>query len=101
MPPRSESRIRWLTREEADRLLSGCGTPHIRLFVELGLNTAARSGAILALTWDRVDLNARTIDFRPDGHVQSWKRKTAVPINDRLLSALTKAYLITHEPQPI
>lgn len=92
MPPRPEARIRWLTREEAGRLLAACGTPHVRLFVTIALNTAARSGAILAMTWDRVDLPNRVIDFREPGRAQTRKRRKLVRINETLAAALTEAH---------
>lgn len=95
MPPRSPSRIRWLSRAEADRLLLACKAPHIRLFVMIALNTGARSGAILSLAWDRVDLDGRTIDFRIPGAAQTRKRRVRAPINDTLHSALAQAKALT------
>jgi integrase len=91
MPPRPEGRIRWLTRDEATRLLDACTAHHVRLFITLGLHTAARTGAILGLTWDRVDLDGRVIDFRERGRVQTRKRRKLVRINDTLATALTEA----------
>jgi integrase len=95
MPPRPESRVRWLTREEATRLLTGCRAHHVHLFVTVALHTGARSGAILALTWDRVDMINRTIDFREPGRAQTRKRRVLVPINDTLHAALTQAHRIS------
>ncbi len=80
----------WLSRPEYDRLVEECGTaPHLRLFTLLGLNTAARTGAILDLTWDRVDLSRRLIDF---GAGHGNKRRSVVPINDDLLPELLAAW---------
>lgn len=91
MPGRPRPRDRWLTREEAARLVAACASHHVRLFVVLALNTAARAGAILALTWDRVDLERRVIDFRVPGQTETRKRRVAVPINDTLHAALGEA----------
>ena len=91
MPPKPEARQRWLTREEAARLIEGCKAHHVRLFVVIGLNTGARSASILDLTWDRVDLVNRFIDFRPPGRVRTRKRRVPVRINDTLFEALTEA----------
>ncbi len=54
-PPAPPARERWLTRDEAKRLLAEAKTPHVHLFILIGLYTGARTGAILDLTWDRVD----------------------------------------------
>jgi integrase len=91
LPAKGEGRIRWLTRSEADRLLAGCKATHLRLFVEIGLHTGARSGAILSLTWDRVDLDERVIDFRPPGERVTKKRKVAQPIENELYAILAAA----------
>ena len=46
---------RFLTEAEVDRLVDAANEPHVRLAILLMLNTAGRVGAILDLTWDRVD----------------------------------------------
>jgi integrase len=91
MPERPDARVRWLTRYEADRLLAACRAAHIRLFVTIALNTGARSGAILGLTWDRVDLENRLVDFREPGLARTKKRRVPAAINDTLFAALTDA----------
>lgn len=83
-PPRE----RWLTRDEARRLLDACREPHVRLFVLLGLMTAARAGAILEARWDQVDLEARLIDY---GQGHGNKRRVQVPLNEDALRALRAA----------
>lgn len=67
-------------------------SPHIKLFVILGLSTGARAGAILDLTWDRIDFDHGTIDFRPSGRHQTNKRRTVVPMNQTAREALEEAY---------
>jgi integrase len=91
MPDRPASRDRWLTEAESDRLLAACERRHVRLFILLALHTAARAGSILALTWDRVDLDNRRIDYREPGRAQTRKRRVPVPINDTLLAELVEA----------
>jgi integrase len=90
-PPPSKPRERYLTKDERDRLLEHIEAPHVRLFVILALTTGARMGAILDLTWDRVNLKHGTIDFNPPGRDKSNKRRTVVPINSRLRAELEKA----------
>jgi integrase len=83
-PPRS----RWLTRDEADRLLDSASALHVKTFLALALYTAARAGAILDLTWDRVDLTAKLIDY---GYVVRGKPRVVLPIGDKLLPVLSEA----------
>lgn len=64
LPLKPPPKQRVLTVDEAAALLDACRTPHVRLFVILALTTGARSQAITDLTWDRVDFDAATIDFR-------------------------------------
>ena len=60
-------------------------------FVCVALDTGARKSAIQGLTWDRVDLTRRTIDFRDPGVRVTKKRRVATPIPDRLLPVLVRA----------
>lgn len=86
--PTPAPRERWLTKEEARRLLAGCTEPHVKLFVHLGLMTAARSGAILEARWSQVDLKAKRIDY---GRGHGNKRRTVVTLNPEVLSLLAAA----------
>lgn len=81
-------KTRWLTPDEADRLLAACIAPHMRMFVMLALHTGARHAAILELTWDRVDLDTRLVDY---GVKDGGKPRAVVPINDDLLVELQAA----------
>lgn len=67
LPAASEPREEFLTRSEADRLIAAADKEYVRLFIRLGLATAGRHRAILDLTWDRVDLDAGTVDLRLPG----------------------------------
>jgi integrase len=88
VPSAPPVRDRWLTRDEADRLLESAQAPHVKTFIALGLHTAARSGALLELTWDRVDLVAGVIQL---GQGVGNKRRGIVPINGPLRSILETA----------
>ena len=66
LPRRAKARKTKMTFEQLIRILENCSAPHLRLFVILAISTGARKGAILDLTWDRVDLEKRTIDFSLD-----------------------------------
>jgi integrase len=50
LPQQPPPQNRFLTREEAQRLLDACDLHHLKLFVLLALGTGARAGAILELT---------------------------------------------------
>jgi integrase len=87
-PPKPAPRDRWLAREEASALEAATIAPHVRLFVQLALGTAASSGALRTLRWAQVDLDNAMIDF---GRGVGNKRRAVVPINDRLLALLREA----------
>jgi len=89
MPPKYPSRTHYLTKDEVNRLLKETErTPHLKLFVMIALATGQRRGAILSLTWDRVDLKNGVIDFNEPGRVETKKRRAVVPIAPTLLTAL-------------
>ena len=69
-------------------LLDKAKSPHIRMFIQLAVSTAARSGAILDLTWPQIDFEKRLIDF---GRGFGNKRRAIVPMNDDLYEELKKA----------
>ena len=103
--PKARPRERVLTRDEAARLL--CATRqktkwrHIGLFVRLCIYTGARPGAVLDLTWDRVDLDRRLIDLTLPGRVETNKRRTVVPIEGALYTALSRAKVRARTPHAI
>lgn len=91
LPPQPAPRDVRLTREEADRLIAGAWAPHVRLFMILGLATAARAGAILELTWDRVDFERGVIHLTDPASARTAKRRPTVPMNGGLRAALQEA----------
>ena len=82
---------RYLTREEIARLLEAARAPHIRLAIHLLYATAARVGAILDLTWDRVDFERGQINLRLDDSV-TRKGRAIVPMNRGIRAALQTAH---------
>lgn len=93
-PPRE----RWLTRKEVAALLRQMRKPvrdkihrHVILFTRLALYTGARTGAILDLTWDRVNFDAGLIDFRKPGRRVTKKRRTIAPMTPLLRRMLLHA----------
>jgi integrase len=91
LPPKSEPRERWLTRSEAARLLwAARRTEHLKRFILIGLYTGSRSGAILALQWEWVDLERGTMRRRGAGESESNKRRPPVRLGARILSHLRR-----------
>ncbi len=92
MPAANPPKTRYLTREEHRRLMTTPMPRRVWLFYLLAFNTGARAGAIESLTWDRVDLARRTIDYRLPGVNHKGKRRVVAPINDKLMPRLEGAY---------
>nr|WP_145398592.1 site-specific integrase [Paracoccus sulfuroxidans] len=90
LPPKPAPKDRYLTRAEAIRLVNAEAEPHVQLAIKLMLGTAGRQGAILDLTWDRVDFRRHTIDLRVEGGGPR-KGRALVPMNPMLHEALTEA----------
>ena len=97
LPLKPSGKDRWLTVNEAARLLNAARTGrsdtrlYLPLFIQIGLKTGARPGAILSLRWPQVDLDRRVIEW-PDDEPQTNKRKVKVqPIPDSLMTFLRLA----------
>lgn len=83
------SSMRFLTRDEADRLLAECRASRNELLeplVVLALNTGARKGELTGLRWADVDLDARTITFPK---TKSGERRD-MPVNDVVVKLLRR-----------
>lgn len=91
LPSAAPPKDRHLTRKEYDKLLSAAVSPHIRLFIILALSTAARTSALLELTWDRVDFERRQIQLSKFEDAEN-KRRALVPMTQRAYEALQTHY---------
>jgi integrase len=89
-PMKPDPKDRFLTREEAEKLIDGANMPHVRLAIHLMLGTAARVGAILDLTWDQVDFERGLIDLRKRD-AKRRKGRAVVPMTDTLRAVLAEA----------
>ena len=103
LPPPPAPKERFLSKDEARRLLRGARKfPHVRAFIALSLATAARQSALLELTWGRVDMDRRVISLAlGDGDDDRRKPRARVPMNRRayrylrvLQAAATSPYVI-------
>lgn len=81
--PGEVERDRWLTREEAERLIRVC-PPHLAALVRYALATGCRASEITGLEWNRVDLQRKT----------AWLNQTkngtprGVPLNEDAIEVL-------------
>lgn len=92
-PPQDRAvRDKYVTKQEARKLLDACDTLHLRTFIALAMFTGARKGSILALTWDRVLWEANRIDFQEPDRPLTAKKRSIVPIIPGLRRELEEAY---------
>ncbi|HEX5806627.1 MAG TPA: tyrosine-type recombinase/integrase [Macromonas sp.] len=81
--PGEVERDRWLTKEEAERLIRVCPV-HLAALVRFALATGCRAGEITGLEWNRVDLDRKT----------AWLNQTkngtprGVPLNEDAIEVL-------------
>jgi integrase len=90
-PQQPAPRDKRLTKEQAKRFLAACEFPHIRLFVTLAIATGARSGALLDLKWERVDMDAGMIHLGDPARARTNKGRASVPLNRMARAALEEA----------
>lgn len=91
LPAKPPPRDHHLTRDEVKRLIDACAWNHVKLFVILAVTTAARAGAILDLTWDRIDLERRKVMLHNPDRKATNKGRATVPMNATLYDALVEA----------
>lgn len=86
----SASRVRWISRQEAEGLISAASTfarrPHLPNFVKLALHTGCRKNELLKLEWSRVDFERRVLQLEPE-NTKNRKRRV-VPLNDEAAETL-------------
>lgn len=89
LPPKSEPRDEWLTEQEQRRLRKAAMKyPHLYRFVILGLKTGSRSGVLLSLQWDWIDLRRGVMVRRAPGEAETKKRTPPVRLGKSLVRLL-------------
>lgn len=87
---KSEPRVRWITREQAAKLVKeaehDAPRPHLAMFIRLALNTGCRRGELLDLEWSRVDLERGC--FLLEARHTKGRRRRLVPLNAEAIKAL-------------
>lgn len=85
--PEPKRRVRWLTRDEADRLMDEL-PEHLKDAVRLALATGLREQNVRCLTWDRVDLERRVCWVEAEDHKNGEPH--VVPLNAEAMLALRR-----------
>jgi integrase len=105
LPSPAPERDIWFESWEIDLLIDECRGEHLQLFIEFGLATAARKGAILDAQWGsgQIDFERRRVFLNPRTRKQTTKWRAKVPMTDDLRDTLLAAkstartpYLIEH-----
>ena len=78
MLPEPKRRIRWITRDEADRLVAAL-PEHLAAMARFSLETGLRRSNVTGLEWSQVDLARRTAWIHPDQ--AKARRAIAVPLS--------------------
>lgn len=89
-----KNRIRWLTPDEANRLLNELPS-HLRDMAAFSLATGLRAGNVTGLKWSNLDLNKRHAWIHPDE--AKTKRAIPVPLNDDAIAILVSRQGIHEE----
>ena len=100
--PGEVERDRWLTHDEADRLITAC-SPHLAALVRFALATGCRAREITGLEWERVDLARQTawLNLTKNGTPRG------VPLNNDAVDVLKQEvgkhprYCFTYRGKPI
>lgn len=91
-PATPPGRIRWLTIDEADRLITACSA-HLRPLVIFMLYTGARTGEALWLDWRDVELSRAHVSFPKTKNGDA----RGVPLHPRAVAALANLKGRTNE----
>lgn len=97
-------RIRWITRDEAEVLLSHL-PPHQAAMARFALATGLRQRNVCRLEWSQVDLKQRLAWVHPDQ--AKGKRALGVPLNAEAISVLRgclgqhDSFVFTYEGEPV
>jgi integrase len=80
-----DAELRWLTHDEWDRLKKEL-PPHLALAAQFAVLTGLRMRAMLMLTWDRIDLDAKRLWVK--GSQQKAGRAHGIPISTEAVGVL-------------
>lgn len=104
MLPITKTRIRWLTHDEAARLLHEL-PPHLEAMVSFSLATGLREANVVGLEWSQIDMQRRCAWVHPEQ--AKAKKAIAVPLNDDALAVIRKqvgkhlTHVFTYKGEPV
>ncbi len=104
MLPQEPGRVRWLTRDEADRLIAEVPY-HLSLMVRFSLATGLRQSNVTGLVWSQVNLDSRVAWINPDQ--TKAKRAIHVPLNNDAVVVLREChgdhreYVFSYKGSPV
>lgn len=115
LPPKARPRDRWLTRDEAAKLIRACRrrAPHLARFIVLGIYAGRRSAAMRGLQFmpnmqgGWADTERGVIYWLAEGETETRKRKPPQPIPPRLLAHLRRwqrmgaRWAVEHNGKPV
>ncbi|MBL4789478.1 MAG: site-specific integrase [Kordiimonadaceae bacterium] len=91
LPAKKPPRDNYISKEQADQLLAAATAFHLQLFIMIATHTGMRKGAILDLTWDRVDFERTRLNFNNPEKTITNKRRTVVPVKGAIMDWLFEA----------
>jgi len=104
MFPEPKRRVRWLTQEEAQKLIQAL-PPHLAAMVRFTLETGLRRRNVTMLEWSQVDLTRRTAWIHPDQ--AKAKKAIPVPLTDTAVDVLREQigkherFVFTYRGKPV
>jgi integrase len=102
--PEPSRRIRWITREEAGRLIEEL-PDHLKAMVRFSLETGLRQAIVTGLQWSQIDLTRRCAWIHPDQ--AKARRAIAVPLSKAAIVIIREqigkhsAYVFSYQGKPV
>jgi integrase len=102
--PEPNRRIRWLTPEEAQRLLTEL-PDHLQAMAGFSLETGLRQANVTGLQWSQVDVTRRCAWIHPDQ--AKARRAIAVPLSQAAVTIIRTqmgkhlTYVFTYQSKPV
>jgi integrase len=99
-----EGRIRWLTKEEWERLHEQL-PPHLKAMATFAISTGLRQANVLGLEWNQVDMKRNVAWIHPDQAKQ--KKPIGIPLSKTAMDVLRgeegkhETFVFTYEGVPV